>query len=710
MAYYMEHRETAKRRTGDAVRPRTNVSEDLMARFEDMSGYSFDDVRIHYNSGRPARMGAAAYTTGVDVYLGAGQEKYLGHELGHVLQQKRKSVRPELVYRGMAVNADPALEREADLLAARAIGNKARHRETEHSVSGGVKRNDAAVSAGGAEMAQMARWQWSAALQTWKRLDGTPVSGRPQHLGTRDGEIYDDEEALRSLTVVGKKITPPETPEPFRYDSTYMGDDEQYRESMEVLQDIVLNGGELNERQQQQMNTYFSNAGFFLRVLQEMRRRPIGSIRRGREWNDALTDFLANAGISVFTRDIDSGELENQPASGGTMSVVERMKRGFGRIRNYKDLNRGGGGGSYVRFVAERKRRVAGEGKSNTLNVGSLASAGVTVLYDAASVVRDNSAPAHMAFNKQDSAGRIFGTSGDTPEELRRNSRLSAEILSEANPDNQHPILRPGGAPALDEDYIMGNAIEGLREMTRQASLGQSVKEEYNETILFSGAKISSIKAVLIHMPMAPKGGPPARVNFTEQQIRRQRGRHDRAQQVKDDSLMANKLQIGEIDREVRRLKEESLVLSRGSNAYNDRLRRMIELEKEKTRLIEGERDLRMKKVPEVKSFRFVSPKQVSTDVTLRSPYLYEKGQLPEKLQKWYDETGYGGVPMRYLFFHVNPNAVRREALPGLADRIWNTGYAKWQADIRKEAQLRSMQEQGEEDVRNLRLTGRRLQ
>lgn len=70
----------------------TGISDSMKTRFEGLSGFSFDDVRVHYNSGKPAQLQALAYTQNNQVYVGPGQEKYLGHELGHVVQQKSYTI------------------------------------------------------------------------------------------------------------------------------------------------------------------------------------------------------------------------------------------------------------------------------------------------------------------------------------------------------------------------------------------------------------------------------------------------------------------------------------------------------------------------------------------------------------------------------------------------------------------------------------------
>ncbi|MDE6699805.1 MAG: DUF4157 domain-containing protein [Acetatifactor sp.] len=91
-----QHRKSAVGETTDTMRTAvpniTGIPDQMKAQFEDASGVSFDDVRIHYNSAEPAKLNALAYTQGRNIYLGSGQEKHLPHELGHVIQQKRGKV------------------------------------------------------------------------------------------------------------------------------------------------------------------------------------------------------------------------------------------------------------------------------------------------------------------------------------------------------------------------------------------------------------------------------------------------------------------------------------------------------------------------------------------------------------------------------------------------------------------------------------------
>ncbi len=80
------------------------------------------DVRVHRGSARPAAVGALAFTEGDEIYLAPGQDQHLPHEAWHVAQQKQGRVQPTAYAQGKAVNDDARLEREADVMGARAAG------------------------------------------------------------------------------------------------------------------------------------------------------------------------------------------------------------------------------------------------------------------------------------------------------------------------------------------------------------------------------------------------------------------------------------------------------------------------------------------------------------------------------------------------------------------------------------------------------------
>lgn len=102
--------------------PRANgLPEPLKTNMEAMSGLALDDVRVHRNSSEPAALGALAFTQGAEIHLGAGQERHLPHEAWHVVQQKQGRVQATRQLKsGVALNDHPGLEREADIMGARA--------------------------------------------------------------------------------------------------------------------------------------------------------------------------------------------------------------------------------------------------------------------------------------------------------------------------------------------------------------------------------------------------------------------------------------------------------------------------------------------------------------------------------------------------------------------------------------------------------------
>lgn len=97
---------------------RTGMPDNLKVGVESLSGFSMDDVRVHYNSDKPATVQALAYTQGTDIHVAPGQEQHLPHEAWHVAQQMAERVEPTTEMGGMPVNDNPALEHEADVMGA----------------------------------------------------------------------------------------------------------------------------------------------------------------------------------------------------------------------------------------------------------------------------------------------------------------------------------------------------------------------------------------------------------------------------------------------------------------------------------------------------------------------------------------------------------------------------------------------------------------
>ena len=102
----------------------TGMPDNLKSGIESLSGFSMDDVRVHYNSSKPATVQALAYTQGTDIHVAPGQEKCLPHEAWHVAQQMAGRVSPTTNINGMPVNDNAALEHEADVMGEKAVAQR----------------------------------------------------------------------------------------------------------------------------------------------------------------------------------------------------------------------------------------------------------------------------------------------------------------------------------------------------------------------------------------------------------------------------------------------------------------------------------------------------------------------------------------------------------------------------------------------------------
>ena len=106
----------------------TGIPDSVKQRMEDSFGTDFSSVRVHPESSKAPEVGALAYTQGTDIHFAPGQfkpdtsagQQLLGHELAHVVQQAEGRVQPTTEIAGMPVNDNEGLEREADVLGAKA--------------------------------------------------------------------------------------------------------------------------------------------------------------------------------------------------------------------------------------------------------------------------------------------------------------------------------------------------------------------------------------------------------------------------------------------------------------------------------------------------------------------------------------------------------------------------------------------------------------
>ncbi len=103
----------------------TCLSDNLRSGIEELSGFTTDDVKVHYNSNKPAQLSTHSYAQGTDIHLGPEQEKHLPHETWHIVQQKEGRISPTTSTKeNIKINDYSALEKEADTMGQKAANGK----------------------------------------------------------------------------------------------------------------------------------------------------------------------------------------------------------------------------------------------------------------------------------------------------------------------------------------------------------------------------------------------------------------------------------------------------------------------------------------------------------------------------------------------------------------------------------------------------------
>ena len=74
----------------------TGLPDTLKSGIENLSGYSMNDVIIHYNSSKPTQLQAHANAKGTDIHLVSEHEKHLSHEAWYLVQQIQGRVNPTM--------------------------------------------------------------------------------------------------------------------------------------------------------------------------------------------------------------------------------------------------------------------------------------------------------------------------------------------------------------------------------------------------------------------------------------------------------------------------------------------------------------------------------------------------------------------------------------------------------------------------------------
>lgn len=133
--------------------PGMPLPPELRARAEGLFGEDLSDVRVFISPSAP-RMGAIAFTSGSEIHVAPGSYdpttpegvQLLGHELAHVVQQRRGLVRNPYGY-GVAVVRDEGLEAEAERMgrALQRMQQKQKHKQKHQQMEEQEVQMDAPV-------------------------------------------------------------------------------------------------------------------------------------------------------------------------------------------------------------------------------------------------------------------------------------------------------------------------------------------------------------------------------------------------------------------------------------------------------------------------------------------------------------------------------------------------------------------------------------
>ena len=94
-----------------------DLPENLKSEIENLSGFTIDDIKVHYNSEKTTEteLNTHAYAQGTDIHLASGQEKHLPHEAWHKVQKKKGRMQPNSEMKNK-VKTKNALDLEKDSL------------------------------------------------------------------------------------------------------------------------------------------------------------------------------------------------------------------------------------------------------------------------------------------------------------------------------------------------------------------------------------------------------------------------------------------------------------------------------------------------------------------------------------------------------------------------------------------------------------------
>lgn len=190
----------------------TGLPDHLKTGLEHLSGMDLSDVKVHYNSDKPKDLHALAYAQGNNIYLGPGQEKHLPHEAWHVVQQKQGRVKPTMQFKGVGINDNMELEKEADVMGQRANNFSADEESNQNLKSYFMSTQKEPVQRVGKETVQLMKV--SNIIRVSASLVKTSLSKVPRVIGPRVTATYKPNPNVKRINLINKRsFTTSNTPQ-----------------------------------------------------------------------------------------------------------------------------------------------------------------------------------------------------------------------------------------------------------------------------------------------------------------------------------------------------------------------------------------------------------------------------------------------------------------------------------------------------------------
>ncbi|MEO9481942.1 MAG: DUF4157 domain-containing protein [Ekhidna sp.] len=258
---------------------KTGLPDNLKSGIENLSGHSMDDVKVHYNSSRPAQLQAHAFAQGNQIHLAPGQEKHLPHEAWHVVQQKQGRVRPTMQLKGNSGDRDVDIVQRHIFDCLFSCSEPAKFKTERELINDHLKEFLKKVE-------KDLNWGWYSRKSYWEWASHQ-LKNLATHNPTNDQVYYDT--LVKTLTSIEKEINTPEKEE--EYSEAYKSRKKSY-ESWKTNLVSLLKESELQASMQRLIDNdgtrEHSGGPWIDRPSEE---RPIGQLPSGRFPNATLRDI-----------------------------------------------------------------------------------------------------------------------------------------------------------------------------------------------------------------------------------------------------------------------------------------------------------------------------------------------------------------------------------------------------------------------------------